>query len=838
MSNKFGWVIGVLVRCLLNIFGVMLFLRISWVVAQAGIGLASIIILLASAVTTLTALSMSAISTNGEVKGGGAYYMISRTLGPEFGGAIGIIFALANAVAVAMYVVGFAETIVDMLKNQDMLFLSETNVVRVIGLITAALLLGIALAGLDWEARAQLVLLAILSIAIGNVIIGSVIPPSEAQISQGFVGYTAENFKENFIPDYRDDYNFFTAFAIYFPAATGILAGANISGDLRDPQMAIPKGTLLAIIITTIIYLLIAWITGLCVKRDANGIIKDMISSVTQLISIFGPITVAGIFSATLSSALASLISAPKVFQAVCKDKIFPFIGIFGKGYGKTNEPRRAYLLTFIIGAACICIGDLNSIAPLISNFFLASYALICYSCADASLAKSPGWRPAFKYYSVWTGLAGTVLCVVVMFIMNWSTALITFAIIAILYFYVHYRKPDINWGSSTQAHVCRKALQLSQKLIKVSEHIKNFRPQILVLTGFPASRPALVDLCSNICKDVSLMLSGHVVVVDSHTSKLVDTRPILDAGYRWLLARKSKSFYSVVTAPTLRAGVQALLQASGVGKLRPNTLVLGFKNNWKTSTPEDVENYFNIIHDAFDFNLGVGILRMHDKLDYSYLGKPYCCEIDDVRGDIGDDVRHEMDKFNIKKQQGYIDVWWLFDDGGLTLLIPYLLSMKKKWNQCKLRIFMAGTHSSHIDQQKRQMSALLTKFRIDFSSMIMIADLNKKPEQQSLKDFDSLISDWMLDEMAGETIVSHPWKITESELLSQKDKTHRNIRLRELLKTFSIGSTLVFVTLPMPRKGVCSAGLYMAWIDTLTRDMPPMMLLRGNQESVLTYYS
>ena len=166
---------------------------------------------------------------------------------------------------------------------------------------------------------------------------------------------------------------------------------------------------------------------------------------IIELISLFGPLIYAGIFAATLSSALASLVSAPKVFQALCKDKLFPYIEYFGKGFGKNNEPRRGYLLTFVVALGCCIIGDLNAIAPIISNFFLAAYCLINFSCFHASFARSPGFRPAFKYYNMWLSLVGAILCLVVMFIMDWSTALATFVIILALYLWILHRKPGIH---------------------------------------------------------------------------------------------------------------------------------------------------------------------------------------------------------------------------------------------------------------------------------------------------------------------------------------------------------------------------------------------------------
>ncbi|KTG31764.1 hypothetical protein cypCar_00031420, partial [Cyprinus carpio] len=477
---KFGWIKGVLVRCMLNIWGVMLFIRMTWIVGQAGIAYSCIIVIMATVVTTITGCSTSAIATNGFVRGGGAYYLISRSLGPEFGGSIGLIFAFANAVAVAMYVVGFAETVVELLNSSGALMFDVTNDIRIVGTITVILLLGISVAGMEWEAKAgdSLHIHAIFNYFIGTFI------RVESKEKFGFFSYDVGILAENFGPDFRGE-TFFSVFSIFFPAATGILAGANISGDLADPQMAIPKGTLLAILITGLVYMGVAISAGASIVRDATGIESNMTINgsnctdaackfgydftscrpaagsgktacefglhndfqVMSVVSGFGPLITAGVFSATLSSALASLVSAPKVFQALCKDNIYPGIGVFGKGYGKNNEPLRGYLLTFGIALAFIVIAELNVIAPIISNFFLASYALINFSVFHASLANSPGWRPSFKYYNMWVSLAGAILCCVVMFIINWWAALLTNVIVLSLYIYVSYKKPgEVDW--------------------------------------------------------------------------------------------------------------------------------------------------------------------------------------------------------------------------------------------------------------------------------------------------------------------------------------------------------------------------------------------------------
>uniref|UniRef100_A0A3B3YCR9 Solute carrier family 12 member 2 n=1 Tax=Poecilia mexicana TaxID=48701 RepID=A0A3B3YCR9_9TELE len=862
---KFGWVKGVLVRCMLNIWGVMLFIRMSWIVGQAGIGLTIAIILMATLVTTITGLSTSAIATNGFVRGGGAYYLISRSLGPEFGGSIGLIFAFANAVAVAMYVVGFAETVVEMLSDVDALMTDELNDIRIVGTLTVILLLGISVAGMEWEAKAQIVLLVILLAAIANYFLGTFIPVDNKE-PKGFFGYHTAILFENFGPDFREEETFFSVFAIFFPAATGILAGANISGDLADPQSAIPIGTLLAILVTGLTYVAVAVSAGSCIVRDATGDHNDTVSDtvnctdaactlgydfsickeggcqyglmndfqVMSLVSYFGPLITAGIFSATLSSALASLVSAPKVFQALCKDNIYPGLGIFAKGYGKNNEPLRGYVLTFCIGLAFILIAELNIIAPIISNFFLASYALINFSVFHASLANSPGWRPSFKYYNMWVSLAGAVLCCVVMFVINWWAALVTLLIILALYIYVGYKKPDVNWGSSTQALIYNQALTHCLNLSSVEDHVKNFRPQCLVLAGYPNSRPALLQLVHSFTKNVSLMVCGHVRTVRTALSDYVRCR-------RWLIKKRIKAFYSPVFADNLRHGAQLLLQAVGLGRLKPNTLVMGFKNNWSDGNMRDVENYINTIHDAFDLQFGVVILRLMDGLDISHI-PGQATETKSPLSLTDQRLLESSQMFKKKQGKGTIDVWWLFDDGGLTLLIPYLLTNRSKWGDCRIRVFIGGK-INRIDHDRRAMATLLSRFRIDFSDINVLGDINVKPKKHNKLSFKELIEPYRLkeDDMEQEAAerlkAQEPWRITDNELELYKAKTNRQIRLNELLKEHSSSLPLRETNRFIPL-GTVSSALYMCWLETLSKDLPPLLLVRGNHQSVLTFYS
>ena len=614
---------------------------------------------------------------------------------------------------------------------------------------------------------------------------------------------------------------------------------------------------------------------------------------------------------------------------------MYPYIFWFSKGYGKNNEPVRGYILTFIIAIVFILIGELDAIAPLISNFFLAAYALINFSTFHASLAKPVGWRPTFKFYNMWLSLLGSVLCVAVMFLISWSTALITLGTVLALYLIVSYRKPDVNWGSTTQAQTYKNALNSVQQLNYVEDHVKNYRPQILVLSGMPGYRPPLIDFAFLLTKNLSLLVCGHIL----KSSIPQRVRNVLTyKAHSWLRAHKIKAFYSHVDESSFEEGAKALIQASGIGKLRPNILLMGFKSNWLTCEGDELSMYFNTMHKALDFHMAVAVLRVEGGLDFSKvlsdgeeprqngnipqvssaigmstagsfnrtrqnsqeslsiphnqsfsqlstassasdISTPPTPNVNKSRvsespnaedgdrtlahededkvskkdkkrnetyadlykgsgdAELPKDILNSLTIFQRKQKKGTIDVWWLYDDGGLTLLLPYIITTRGNWSDCKLRVFTLANKSAELEYEQRSMASLLAKFRIDYSALKLIPDITKKPKESTMSFFEDLISPFKIPE-SEEDNDSNKLGITEADLLAMKDKTNRHLRLRELLQEHSSDANLVVMTLPMPRKNVVSASLYMAWLEVLTKDMPPFLLVRGNQTSVLTFYS
>ncbi|XP_003378063.1 K-Cl cotransporter family protein [Trichinella spiralis] len=947
--RKLGWIEGVLMRCVLNIIGVMLYLRISWVVAQAGLGFGSLILLLSSAVVFLTALSMSAICTNGKVRAGGTYFIISRSLGPEFGGSIGIIFAVANAVSAAVYLAGFADTVIDLMKGYNASIIDGAiNDIRVIGWITAVLLLGIVSAGLNFESKAQIALMVILIVSLINYLIGTFLTPTALQRAKGITGYSFETMKENFYPDWR---------------------------DLDEPEKAIPKGTILGVSITSVLYMAVLWLTGITCIRDASGSVSDLVNGtitacaanntclyglhnyfhIVEIEGAWVPLITAGVFASTLSSALASTVSAPKCLQAVARDKIFPYIGVFGKGSKKNDEPIRGYLLTFAITVGILAIGEINEIAPLISNFFMASYALINYACFDASFAKSPGFRPAFKFYNMWLSLLGAIICIVLMFFISWWNALITLIFIMLLYVYLVRRKPDVNWGDSMQANLYRNTVHNMLKLQSTQDHVKTYRPIILLLTGNPKKRSALVDFVYNITKNQGVLLCGHVIQSDLHLKALQARQQLPGLVIRWLKQRRIRAFYYSYICPKLDDGVLALLQLCGMGKLNPNIMMMGYKKNWYQMDTAAIREYFRLIHYGFDFHKAVGIVHLHSALTTEEKQNPLdggveqsqicvtnrlprgnsmttisigsvdtlsmtndnfpvhhsrieresirhdnakfnsqngsessnadiksmnlqantdnnctsseklklelCKEekigespnlssyfhekqdaeaLDDLVFDDGDEEndrplssrfekiknfllksRHKsscsqepIDNFRKRIKKAVIDVWWLYDDGGLTVLIPHLLTQAGYLECAKVRVFTISQNFEECEEEQKNDVTIFPESQIQTS-------------EATLALFNELIGKFKVQSR-------EIYKPDDPEMVVMVDEKE----LEALRGKYSRNSNLVIVTVPVPRKNFVSASVYLSWLELLCRDLPPTLLLRGNQDSVLTFYS
>jgi solute carrier family 12 sodium/potassium/chloride transporter 2 len=479
-------------------------------------------------------------------------------------------------------------------------------------------------------------------------------------------------------------------------------------------------------------------------------------------ISFTGWLRYCGGFSASLSSAIASMVGAPRILQAVGKDAIYPGVAFFEKGYTANNDPWRGYILCFLGGMICVVIASLNTIGILASNFFLAAYGLMNLSCFHSSYTKSPGWRPSFKYYNQWVSLFSAIVCFVLMFIMNWIYALVTIGIQAVLATYVYFTNPEANWGSAAQAQTIISALNATQTLTDTPDHIKTYRPKLLVLSGNPAHRPSLIDFANIITKKISILITGHVITEQGP----VNLTNLKEGMQRWLKDHSIKGYYACTQTPDFSGGAKACMTLAGLGKLSPNMVLIGFKNNWKEDLV-GIHQYMDIMYSVFDLRLSFAILRCKEGLDFSSQiasEQQIIREVPVEKGDSDDEdqktdslaapvqdkktrkistavyrgtdgnrldnnVIASIQQFQQKERTGFIDVWWLYDDGGLTLLIPHIFKTRKQFKNCKLRVFTLANHNDQLDMETRNMASMLSRFRIEYADVTAVPGVTQKAD-------------------------------------------------------------------------------------------------------------
>jgi amino acid transporter len=382
-----GTFAGVFTPSILTILGIILFLRLGFVVGSVGLGRALVIIALANLISVLTAFSLSAVATNIRVKAGGDYYLISRTLGVAFGGAIGIVLFLAQSISIAFYTIGFGEVVAALFPG------SPGYAPQLIGATAVAVLFVLAWLGADWATRFQFVVMAVLFAAVAAFFVG------------GLGRWHGAQLVANWAPSGK--MAFWVAFALFFPAVTGFTQGMSMSGDLRDPGTSLPLGTFLAVGLSAVIYFAVAVVFA--AAMPGGELVSDYgamrrVAPVAWLID-------GGVIAAILSSALASFLGAPRILQSLARDRIFPWLTPFAAGAGPLNNPRRGVLLSGAIGMTGIALGKLNLIAPVVSMFFLISYGLLNYATYHEASAKSPAFRPRFRWFDARLSLAGCIVC-------------------------------------------------------------------------------------------------------------------------------------------------------------------------------------------------------------------------------------------------------------------------------------------------------------------------------------------------------------------------------------------------------------------------------------------
>jgi solute carrier family 12 (sodium/potassium/chloride transporter), member 2 len=615
---QFGAFKGVFTPSILTILGVIMYLRFGWVIGNVGLVPTLIIVTLSTAITFFTALSISALATNIQVKGGGAYFIISRALGIEAGAAIGLPLFLAQALSISFYIVGFSESVVQILPFMNM---------KIIGIVTLVLMFVLALKSADIVLKTQYFILLLIALSLLSFFMGT--------------GDDITPLSSNTPLPKKE--TFWIVFAVFFPAVTGILAGVSMSGDLKNPEKAIPWGTLAALACSYVIYMAIPIFFVRFVK-DHNLFLID--SMIMYKVARWGPLILLGLWGATLSSAIGSLLGAPRTLQAIAKDGIiFRFIG---RGFGKNQEPRIALLISFVIALTGILAGDLNMIAPVLSMFFLTTYGLLNLSAGFGRLIGSPAWRPTFRIHWGFS-FAGAFGCFAAMFMINPGASFIAIFISVIVYIITKRRRLKTSWGDMKYGILMLIIQFALYKLSTKKPNIESWRPNILVLSGTPTSRWYLIEIADALSHGYGLLTVAAILPEKNISYQRKENMEKTITNY--LQERDVKALVKVYLADDVAEGISALIRGYGFGAVEPNTILIG-----ETAEESNLFGFTKLIRMIHENKKNVIIVK---------------------EGEIHKD----------RGKDGQIDIWWgqKEENAGLILALAHLLQTNPLWGKAKM---------------------------------------------------------------------------------------------------------------------------------------------------------
>eukprot|EP00040_Diaphanoeca_grandis_P032319 m.195625 g.195625 ORF g.195625 m.195625 type:complete len:1003 (-) comp32576_c0_seq1:270-3278(-) len=873
---KLGTMMGVYLPTVQNILGVILFLRVPWIVGTAGIGQSLAIVFMCCLTTLLTALSMSAIATNGMVPAGGAYFMISRALGPELGGAVGILFYLGTTTAGAMYILGAVELLLAYMAQDDMSAFGHLEPgnhamlsnLRLYGTVLLLVLAFIVFVGVKYVNRfANLCLFAVI-VSIGAIFLGFFLTPldnqpmvcmvdgalmksdfapnctneymserfewftnvSEASLVRGYPGISNSLFMDNFWPTYlikgekspgvdaeegqvysHETTSFVLLLAIFFPSVTGIMAGSNRSGDLKDASDSIPKGTVAAITTTSVIYMLSVVFLGACIEgtvlRDKFGNSLGGKLVLSELVWPSPWIVLVGSFLSCIGAALQTLTGAPRLLQAIAKDEVLPFLKTFSKA-SSGGEPHRALLLTVLIAECSVMLASLDAVAPIITMFFLMCYCFVNVACALQSLLKSPSWRPRYRYYHWTLSALGAFLCVLLMLLSSWIYALLAGTLAMMIYYYIHFKGAATEWGDGLRGLSIQAARFSLLRLEEDPPHTKNWRPQLLVMVKF--------DEDDNVVEDAALVaLAGQLKLGKGLT--LVSS--ILSGDFVGSAARAQKAqkvtkkllkdmhvegFAKVIVGSDLEEAMGFCIQGSGLGALTHNTVIFGWPEKWRTSPSASL--LMSTIRTAQAASLAVMIPK-----------------------NFPSDVN--------KVFTSTIDVWWILHDGGMLLLITYLLKQVKTWSKCTLRIFCVAESDDNGIQMEQDLALFLKLLRI--TAEVNVVEMSSGNISARAKHCAKKMENALQSGLAFTSPSRNPEVSAEANARSDNNLRRMNTssELNKVMKERSSKADLIAINLPAVQDDEHPL-VYLSLVEEMITDLERVLLVRGGGREVITIFS
>jgi len=856
-NAKFGTLDGVFLPCIQTILGVILFLRLTSITAQAGCLQTTLIILMCVTSTFPTVLSLSAIATNGTIEAGGPYYVISRTLGPEIGGAIGLLFYIGTTGSASMYVLGAVEAI----EHSGLGFYSEYftqfSALMIMFSISSVVVVGEKYVAMSSNFFLVCVLLSVVCMSLGVMLFS-------LGLFDGELGPMDRQFMDNLWPTYEPDSitdqtpTFFSLLAIFYPSVTGILAGSNRSAVLKDPARSIPYGTLGAVGFTTFVYIFTVWLVGMTI---ANETLKENKMVVADIAWPSGSVVKLGIIMSSIGAALQCMTGAPRLLAAIALDDTIPFLG-FVKPRNNMVAPTRAIWVTGFIASVPTLTGNLDHITPIITMFFLLMYGAINLSCFLLDITKSPSFRPTFQYFHWGISLFAFLWCLGLALTISWYTALLSFILFGMLYLYNKKQQMDTkDWGDVGNAlhySTVTQSLRALSGMTTQDFHAKNWRPQLLTLMN--------VSTENEFCELHALRLAAQlnkgrginmvVSLVQNPKSSLeqystIDTLQKIRGLLRQHMKRERMEGFEEVISTSQTSNSEAIWSSvihSGLGPLSPNTVMLAWPTDWKDN-PTIAKDYITTLR---------GITHLKKALLVFKGGDRYPCSTDYIKN-------------------GSIDVWWIVHDGGLLLLLPYLLSQNNIWKHGSVLRLYAVTTSSTENPQLLYQAVVDHLQRVRIKASVTVVDLSHTDIHEDMRDLDSVPPEFMskfsglseknanmntqhmtVGEVFSHEVYDIPYRPVddlesaigaelghypdssvplEEKVVSSKENQIQTARaFNHELKKYSSLANLIVTNMPLIRSDTSSE--FLSYVDEMSKGLDNVLLVRGSGKEVITTYA
>jgi amino acid transporter len=665
-DGKFGTFGGVFTPSILTILGVIMYLRLPWVVGNAGLYAALGIILVAHVISVCTGLSISSIATDKKVGAGGPYYIVSRSLGLPIGGTLGLALFVGLAFSVSLYVIGFSESFLGFIHVTRSL-----SAIRIAGTITIVVITVVTFVSTAFAIKTQYLILLFIALSLASIFLG----PHHA--------HAAVNLAHA-----KGGPSLAVLFGVFFPAVTGFTAGVNMSGDLRDPKKSIPRGTMAAIAVGLVVYVALA--VFLAWRVPAHQLVRDQ--DLLLHVALFAPFVVAGIWGATLSSALGSILGAPRILQALSSDHIGP--RWFARGYGKTNEPRNALLFAFAIAEGGILIGRLDAIARVVSMVFLATYGFLNLCCAIESWA-SPDFRPSFRIPRG-VSVVGALTSLLVMIELDLLAMAGAVALMAGLFVYLERKQLELEAGDAWAGIWSSMIRSGLARLSRETERQRNWRPTVLAFheagdAQYARQRRVTAALIAGngIATDFELGRASGVSEDEARAAGEDDARVGL--------------FSRALPSSEPFEAIENLCRYHGFAALRPNTLLVPWSLGQK-----DAARFARVLDGASELGLNALVYAPTER-----------------------DV----------PRKPRIDVWWRAGAGNLAFCAALLrfVTRARDYERASVRLLLASTDSADNDYLRTSARRVLRETRIQ--AAIRVVDVSDRD-----RPFDARVREESMD--------------------------------------------------------------------------------------------